>query len=254
MQKYNISVVSYLNSTPFIYGFENFEPIKKYLRLSLDYPAECAKKLKSGKVDIGLIPVAELPNVRQANIISNYCIGAEGAVKTVLLVSDVPFNEITRVYLDYQSRSSVTLLRILSSYFENKSFEYLKATPGYEKKIAGKTAGVIIGDRTFALPREFPYVYDLSEEWHRHTNMPFTFAVWTANKKIVPEFIELFNEACALGLNNIDLVVETYKKNNFTNTARLSEYLKNDISYIFDNSKREAMEYFLMLKEKIKLS
>lgn len=254
MQKYRVSVVSYLNSTPFIYGFQHFEPIKNHIELSLDYPAACAEKLKSGGADIGLIPVAEYPNVPQGRIISDYCIGADGPVKTVQLVSDVPMEEIEAVYLDYQSRTSVNLLKVLAFHFLKINFRYLPAKPGFETKIHNKTAGIIIGDRTFDLPRAFPFVYDLSEEWKRHTGRPFTFAVWAANRPIDSDFVRLFNQACSLGLDNIEAVCLSYRQNGFVDMQRLRDYLNRDISYAYDAAKREATEYFLELKKKIKLS
>ncbi len=250
MQKYKISVVSYLNSVPFIYGLKNLDAINDFVDISLDYPAVCAEKLKSSQVDIGLIPVAEFPNVPNANIISDYCIGASGDVKTVLLLSDVPIDEIERVYLDYQSRTSVALLQLLYSHFSKKNFNYIKAYPNYEQDIKGKDAGLVIGDRCFHLADRFKYAYDLSREWQRYTNMPFVFATWVANREVNPEFVKLFNSACKLGIDNFDKVVEQYQNNNFVNRQRLMQYFQNDISYIFDADKQKAMKHFLDLIKK----
>ena len=104
-----VSCVSYLNSQPFIYGLKNNSIINE-IELSLDVPSVCAEKILSGKADIGLIPVAVIPQLKESHIISDYCIGADGKVETVLLLSDVPLEKIKSILLDYQSRTSVLLL------------------------------------------------------------------------------------------------------------------------------------------------
>ena len=88
-----ISAVSYLNTIPFIHGLKQSELIHN-IDLQLDYPSICADKLINGEVDLALVPVAIIPTLKEAHIISDYCIGADGAVDTVCLYSDVPITEI----------------------------------------------------------------------------------------------------------------------------------------------------------------
>jgi chorismate dehydratase len=150
MKKIRISAVSYLNSLPFVYGLTHSSLINE-CDISLDIPSVCAEKLINGTVDIGLIPVAAIPQVPNATIISDYCIGANGEVKTVCLFSEVPLNEIKTILLDYQSRTSVLLVKILAKEFWKINPEFINAEAGFEQKIKGTTAGVVIGDRTFEL-------------------------------------------------------------------------------------------------------
>ena len=110
--KINISAVSYLNTKPFLYGL--FQTgIDKEINLSLDIPSLCAQKLENGEVDLGLIPVAAIPNLAEAHIISDFCIGTLGPVKTVCIYAQVPIENLTHLYLDYQSRTSVALVQYL---------------------------------------------------------------------------------------------------------------------------------------------
>ena len=81
-QPLKISAVSYLNTKPFLYGLFQ-SGMEDSIDLSLDIPSECARKLVAGEVDLGLIPVAVIPQLKTPHIISDYCIGTEGAVKTV---------------------------------------------------------------------------------------------------------------------------------------------------------------------------
>src|ERR1043165_5988838 len=107
-----VSAVNYLNSKPFIFGLQNSDIINE-IDLQLDIPSVCADKLEENKVDIGLVPVAILPELEEHHIISDYCIGADGEVSSVLLLSDVPLDEIKSIHLDYQSRTSVMLAQVL---------------------------------------------------------------------------------------------------------------------------------------------
>lgn len=244
-KKIKISAVSYLNTLPFINGINNSEVINN-IELSLDMPSDCAQKLLDGEVDLGLVPVAVLPKLKEYHIISDYCIGAEGKVDSVALYSDVPLNEIENIYLDYQSRTSVNLAQILANNFWNITPKWLEATQGFENRIEGKTAGVIIGDRTFNLSKSYKYKYDLAEEWYSFTGLPFAFACWVSNKKLPNSFIIQFNEALAHGVNNIDEAVNQYAQNSIPK-EELANYLTNYISYTLDENKLKAIDLFLGL-------
>ena len=131
-----ISAVSYLNTVPFIHGLKQSVLIHS-IGLQLDYPSICADKLINGIVDLALVPVAVIPKLLQAHIISDYCIGANGAVDTVCLYSDVPITEIESIALDYQSRTSVALLKILLKEYWQLNPELKKADVGFEENIKG---------------------------------------------------------------------------------------------------------------------
>ena len=112
MNKLKISAVSYTNTRPFLYGIEHTDIINQ-IDLSLDIPADCAQKLIDGKVDIGLIPVAATLNMQYWEIVSDYCIGANGPVNSVFIFSNCPIEEAKRIQLDPESRSSNNLAKVL---------------------------------------------------------------------------------------------------------------------------------------------
>ena len=108
-----ISAVSYLNTLPFIYSISKYFKYCDY-ELSLDVPSKCANKLTNGLVDVALVPIAAIPGLKRSKLITAYCIGANGAVASVMLYSQVPLHEITSVYMDYQSLTSVKLTKVLA--------------------------------------------------------------------------------------------------------------------------------------------
>ena len=238
-----ISAVSYLNTIPFIHGLKQSELIKT-LDLQLDYPSICADKLINGTVDLALVPVAVIPKLKEAYIISDYCIGANGAVDTVCLYSDVPIEEIESIALDYQSRTSVALLRVLLKEYWQLNPELKKANVGFEENIKGNHAALVIGDRAFALNTKHAYIYDLSAIWKEMTGLHFVFAAWVANTKLTKDFIVSFNKALEKGLSNIDKAL-ALEGDSYPNCENPEDYLNNKISYNLDIEKQKGMELFL---------
>ncbi|MFI5220134.1 MAG: menaquinone biosynthetic enzyme MqnA/MqnD family protein [Bacteroidia bacterium] len=242
MKKINISVVSYLNTLPFIYGLENYFFAEKG-NLFKDTPAECALKITNNIADVGLIPVAAINGLSESYIISDYCIGSKGKVNSVLLLSDVPLEKIKFIFTDYQSRTSVLLLKILLHHHWHCSPLFLESSAGYEELIKNDTAGLVIGDRALLLQKKYQYAYDLSEAWYEMTSLPFVFACWVANKKLPDQFILNFNNALKYGMNHLKEAVNEYDKKYFSQTE-IKNYLTNSISYSFDAEKKKAMKLF----------
>ena len=238
-----ISAVSYLNTVPFIHGLKQSVLIHS-IGLQLDYPSICADKLINGIVDLALVPVAVIPKLLQAHIISDYCIGANGAVDTVCLYSDVPITEIESIALDYQSRTSVALLKILLKEYWQLNPELREVSVGFEDNIKGNHAALVIGDRAFALNTKHAYIYDLPAIWKEMTGLPFVFAAWVANKKLPQNFISNFNTALEKGLSDIDRAL-ALEGDNYPNCRNPEDYLNNKISYNLDAEKKKGMELFM---------
>ncbi len=239
MDKLKISAVSYLNTIPFVYGIEKSGFLNDFL-LELDVPSVCAQKLIENKVDIGLIPVAMIPQINTSYIISDYCIGSKGKVNTVLLVSDKPLEKIKKIYLDFESRTSVQLVRVLAKNYWKIDVEWKSLNKNSSVDFLKLEAAVIIGDKCFDLAKKFKYVYDLSYEWQKFSSLPFVFACWVANKKIAENVKNQFNKAIKFGVENIAKSIE-----NVSAEIDLYSYLTKNISYGFDKQKKQAMDLFL---------
>ena len=243
--KYRISAVSYLNTMPFLYGLRNHK-VMNQIELTLDHPARCAEKLLNNEADIGLVPVAVLPEMNNSEIISDYCLGASGPVHSVILYSNVPLHNIKSIKLDYQSRTSVNLARILAARYWKINPNWTPAAHGFENNSLNRNeACLIIGDRSFAMKKKYPYVWDLSEEWWNFTGLPFVFATWTANKKIDKEFLKSFNNALGYGVTHIREAVDKAPKSSALSREKLFHYLSKDMSYPLDDEKKEGLNHFL---------
>ena len=241
-KKWRIGAVSYLNTRPLLLGMEQ-SPFKERIDLVKSYPAQIAQALLDDTIDIGLVPVAIMPLLKNPQIVSKYVIGAEGEVASVALFSQVPMDQIKKVYLDYQSRTSVALAKILFKNYWKKEVEFLIATEGYMNEISGTTAGIIIGDRALASLNRFEHIYDLGLAWKEYTGLPFIFAAWVANKPIPAAFMEAFDAANAYGLANLEEVIALIPASE--QVYDLHKYYTENISYELTTEKKKGLERFL---------
>lgn len=245
LSKIRAGIVNYLNTKPLLYGLEQ-EPMRSRIELVGDYPSRVAAMLKSGEIDLGLVPVAILPELTEYYIVGEHCIGTEGEIASVALFSEVPMAEIETVLLDYQSRTSVELLKYLMREYWGISPVLVQATgEDYRTAIKGTTAGLVIGDRAFEQRKISTFIYDLGSEWRAITGLPFVFAAWISTKPLPEDFIKAFDQANAEGLAHIDEIVSRERFDLFD----LARYYKLHLSYKLDEEKRKGMQHFLTILE-----
>jgi chorismate dehydratase len=249
-EKISVSIVNYTNTLPFKWALKRSALLNK-IDLQEDIPSICAQKLKFGQVDLALVPVALLPELKNYKIVSQFCIGTKGKVDTVKLYSQVPFDEIQEVSLDYQSKSSNALVRVLFQFFWKKTVRYKEALPGFETTVHGTHAIVVIGDRTFSLNGQFRYEYDLAEEWQKLTGLPFVFACWVSTKTLDAAFVQQFDDCLAYGVENIASAIEEKADESPINKQNTLKYLTMRIDYNLDSTKKEAMFLFLELLKQL---
>ncbi len=240
MKKIRVGAVSYLNTKPLIYGFEQ-GMMKERMDLIIDYPSKIADMLLENTIDVGLIPVATIPDMKEYYIISDYCIGCEGEVASVGLFSEVPLDKIEKILLDYQSRTSKELLKILIKKYWNIQPVFEDTLGNYQSKISGTTAALIIGDRALEQRKISAYIYDLGLEWKKFTGLPFVFAAWVSNKKLDEGFVTSFNEINLFGLNRIDQIINDIHYSCFDLKLYYTKYIK----YHLDADKKRALRTFL---------
>lgn len=235
MSKVKVSAVSYTNTLPFLQGIKA-SPVMEMIDLSVDYPAECARKVIENEADLGIIPIAALLKVPDAHIITDYCIGSDGAVDSVFIFSDKPIHEIRTLRLDHQSRTSNGLARILLAYYWKIHVDIV-----WEGEA---DAHVLIGDRTFGKKHTVAYVYDLGHFWKELTGLPFAYAVWVANKALPAEFVDLFNRALADGISRPKEVIPGLPR---YPDFDYEVYLTENLDFRLDERKRQAIDRYLEL-------
>lgn len=249
MKPVRISLISYLNSRPFVYGLRH-SPLWDPKNISFDIPAISAQKVIEQKADLGIIPVATLPLVPNGHIIGNYCISAENEVYTVALFANQPIEETCRVFLDRHSRTSVALTRVLASSIFRHTPVFIDGLPDFvamnpQTHPSSGDCFLIIGDKVFEYEKYFTYKMDLGLKWKQETGLPFVFAAWISNRNFSEEWIGKFNAALSSGVNHIPLVSQSIQ-DEYPGIPVL-EYLTRYIQFELTPQKRSSIEYFLKL-------
>lgn len=245
--KTNISVVSYLNARPFLFGMKHILEENEFL-IETDIPSICAQKLKLNQTDIGLIPVAMISSLKEAHLITSYGIFADGGVDSVVLVSNSPIQEINTIHLDKESRTSVLLARILAKELWGIQPLWIpELEEDHLLNLNRNEGAVIIGDRALRHKSNYNYCYDLAAGWKKLTGLPFVFAAWVSNKKISNHQLEKLENSFEYGTKNLSSIYPILEKE--YPGIDIKTYLEERIKYKLDEAAHLGLRLFL---EKIK--
>ena len=239
-KKKKIVLVDYFNTEPFLAGLRTV--VDKYEIIG-KIPAECTSYFNAKKADIGLVPVASFFEMEAAHMITDYGIGCDGTVRTVVLFSNTPKTEIRKIYLDDHSRTSVQLCRIVAKRFWDIDVEYVR-TDVSQISLGKNEAVLMIGDKVFDHEGCYAYTYDLGEEWKEETGLPFVFAVWVSHKKVSQLEEQGLNAVFDKGLQQIPNLVQDLKKQK---DMDLQSYFEKNIVYRIGDEGRKAIALFKSL-------
>ncbi len=242
--KIRVVAVSYLNTVPFIYGIDN-SAFSELIELSLGNPLKCFQQFQNGDADVALVPTGSLPLLGKCNIITPHCIGADGKVGSVFLLSNTPIENVSTIYCDLHSVTSNKLVEILcrDHWHINPAIRYPDI---YPPKLRPNDGIVAIGDKSFKMLKSFKYHYDLSEAWKSMTGLPFVFAVWITKNNLHPEIIKGFNSALAYGVKDILASIE-YCQPEILPVDEILYYLKYNVVHVLNENLLKGLFHYLDL-------
>lgn len=243
MARLRISAVSYLNTLTFVHGMEH-EADKLHADISLQIPSLCADSIIERRADVALMPVAALLRDPSLDIITPYCIGASGPVRTVVIMSPCPIEQVETIMLDSHSRTSAALTKLLCREYWHIDPAFAELTD-YSSVLSpsAATAYLLIGDKVFDYEGALPYCYDMAAAWRDHTSLPFVFAVWAARPGVEKRDIEALEKAFDYGLRHKEEALSSSRYASMGRTA--IDYLTHNIDFNLDIDKRQALEMFL---------
>lgn len=256
MTKPYVAASSYLNAAPLCYSFIYGEQIERCRFLSDAAPARCAELLAEGRADAALIPVIEYQRIRNLKIVPGACVASKASVRSVLLASRVPITDVRSVALDTSSRTSAALIRIILGRFYALSPSYRTSPPSIEEMLETNDAALIIGDPAMLIDRASLYVYDLAEEWRKHTGLPFVFAFWAVrsdstawaeNQSASPSDRIDFLAAKLEGVRHTDYLARIYSAQLGLPRDELISYLTENISYDLDEESLGGLRLYYEL-------
>lgn len=240
-----VGAVSYLNTKPLVYGLAHQS---QSLQLSFDLPSRLATSLQEGSLDVALIPSIAATHSNDYRVISDACIGCQGPVWSVKLVSRVPFDQIGSLALDEGSRTSATLVQILLWQRFGIRPQLAEFPIGAELADLAADAVLIIGDRAMFSERldEYPFQWDLGEEWLSETGLPFVFAVWTARNSHGNEEIEsVLSTARDQGLEYLHEIAEVEAPRYGLSIDRCHEYLADNLHFVLGPKEKAGLALFI---------
>ena len=245
VRKIRVGAVSYLNTKPLIYRFNDFAP---QAELVMDVPSRLADRLAAGDLDVALIPSVEAFQNSGYTIVSDACIACRGPVLSVKLLSRVPISEIRTLALDAGSRTSVALVQILLR-------ERLGVTPHLEPLLIEDAsdessidtdAVLLIGDRAIHASR---YLYseqwDLGAEWCQWTGLPFVFAMWTARPGVDVRRVEgALSRARDAGVAQLESIAASAAREVGLDEQTCLSYLRDNLHFTLGRSEQQGLQLF----------
>lgn len=211
--------------------------------LSFCLPSQCADQLQDGRADIGIVPVIELPR-QDLVITSNTGIICRGPVRSILLISKVPFDRIRSVAADSSSRTSVVLAEIILRRKYGVEPIMHPHAPQLAPMLERCDAALIIGDPALLIePSAIPYpALDLGLEWTVMTGLPMVFAVWAARRRYDPE---PFSASLRFGLEHLEEIVEREYTRRGLSIDKTRHYLTHNIAFDLGPEERAGLDLFL---------
>jgi chorismate dehydratase len=271
-----ISIVEYLNTAPLVHGFTH-GPLRGKYELSFTVPSQCAEALRSGAVDVAIIPAIEYQRIPDLVILPNLAIASKKSVRSLLLVSKKPIQEVSHIALDRSSRSTQALTRIVCEKHWHIAPEFFEAAPDLPAMLQEADAALLIGDPALRLaianaPKArngasgevtFPgsiaglpgteslCIYDIVENWRAMTSLPAVLAVWAArHEAVTPELVQDFQDSLAFGLQHLDSIAAEASAEMQLPAAELHRYLIENIDYHLDKENlRGLTRYFALAAE-----
>jgi chorismate dehydratase len=186
MRRLRISAISYLNTAPLMWDFEHSQAGSQF-EISYTLPSSCARALAEDTADIGIIPAAAYAQIPGLQILPDVAIASRRAVRSILLVSQIPVELVRTVALDTSSMTSVALTKILLEKWMGGGRTFTAMEPDLDKMLAECDAGLLIGDPALQVDRRRYHTVDLAEEWIRYTGKPFVFAFWAVRGDALKE-------------------------------------------------------------------
>jgi len=251
MKRLRISAISYLNTAPLMWDFEHAEAGASF-DISYTLPSQCAVSLREGSADIGIIPAAAYAGIPDLAILPGVAIASQRAVRSILLVSKVPLEEIRTVALDTSSLTSVALTKVLFEKWWGGGRTFTPMVPDIEQMLKTHDAGLVIGDPALKINRSRYLTYDLAEEWIRLTGKPFVFAFWAVRQEALrnaPRDLDLatvFQESRDHGLlpSNLDSIAREWGPRLGLSRENIKSYLTENIHYFLDPPCLDGMQLF----------
>ena len=282
--KLRVSIVQYLNTAPLVWGFTNGPLVGKY-ELSFTVPSLCAEALRTGAVDIAIIPAIEYQRIPGLAILPDLAIASKNRVRSLLIVSKGPIEQAKSIALDASSRSTQTLTRILCDRRWKIAPEFFEMPPDPAAMLQRASAALLIGDPALRLSLATEacarrgeageqvcapgrmglagagisddttlHVYDVVEQWRKLSNLPAVLAVWAARRSVAtPEVIDDFQSSLKFGRKHLPEIGKHAAAELRLPANKLQRYLTENIDFALDEENLRGLTHYFDLSAELGL-
>jgi len=264
MRRLKVSAISFVNTAPLMWDFNHGITPEQHsdhnllpeLRgdFSVEYtvPSRCAEALKRGGADLGIIPAITYATIPGLAILPDAAIAAKAAVRSILLVSRKPIEQVNTIAADTSSRSSVALARILCQRLWGRVRHFRNFPPDLNSMLHACDAALLIGDPALRVLRGDYFVYDLAEEWRKFTARPFVFAFWAVRMQALSEarfgldVAEVFRNSRDHGIEpaNISEIARSWSSRIGLSEQAIVSYLTTNVHFSLDAENLQGLELF----------
>lgn len=190
--------IPYVNCFP-VYGAIDRNIIPFEAALVDGVPTLLNRMMSDGVLDISVVSAVEYARAsRRYLLLPDLAISCDGPVRSVQLFSKSPVRQLAhrKVLVSKSSMTSVALLELLFAERWNVSPVFVPTDAEltdvarfwdeeHEARLVIGDAALLLGSRNGnSTAPQYPFAYDLGEEWKNWTGLPFVFAVWVAQRTI----------------------------------------------------------------------
>ncbi len=279
MTKLRISIVQYLNTAPLVWGFTN-GPLQGKYDLSFTVPSQCAEDLRAGRADVAIIPAIEYQRIPGLAILPDMAIASKNQVRSLLIVSKKPIEQVKTFALDRSSRSTQALTRILCAEKWCIAPQFEEALPDLTEMLQKAAAALLIGDPALRVSvgiekdsrqgapgrticqaatlgiasSELLHIYDVVGEWCALTGLPAVLAVWACRRELATaEVTADFLASRDYGLSHLGEISYEAAHDLELPQPTLESYLRQNIDFSLDADNRRGLELYFEYAAKLGL-
>lgn len=215
-------------------------------------PARCGDLLARGEVEAALVPIIEYQRIPDVQVVPGVCVGSHSAVRSVVLISKyADLKKVSRVGLDFSSRTSQALVKIIFREFLSCEPQWEISRPDVHDMLKDNDAALLIGDPAMNMTLPDVHVFDLASVWRRFTNTGFVFAMWMARAGAVTAVRAIdFARARDEGLENVEQIISECETDMPLPRAEIRKYLTENITFNLDDELEKGMRLYFELARK----
>lgn len=248
---YQVASVPFLNAKPLVWAYDQLGSDSP-VRVEYAWPSKLPQILESGSVQAVLVSSIDALTTPGRVIAGGCSISSHEAVRSVKLISKVPFSEIETLALDASSMTSNALAQIILRKVYGARPDCKSEIPDGGAMLAEHDACVLIGDIGLTFDCHGFFELDLGLAWKHLTGLPFVWACWVGESGLTPDLAGHLIEARRIGESFLPAV--SLASSLEIGHKRSLEYLSEVFDYRMETLQQKALAQFAFMIQEYGLS